>query len=399
MPGFEWLGEEERLAVDEVMRRKVLFRYEFGDQRQGVFKVREFEEAYAKFAGASFALGVTSGTAALKVALAALGVGPGDEVITQAFTFVATWEAILDCGARPVFCEVDESLCMDPGDLEARITPRTRCIIPVHMMGAPARLPQIMAVAAKHGIPVLEDNAQSCGGTLDGKHLGTMGKMGILSFDPVKTLTCGEGGMVITNDEALYQNACEYHDHGHDHKPVGRGNEGRRFIGFNLRMNELQGAIGLAQLAKLPRMIQTMRAHKEALKEALSRVPGLSFRELPAGTGDSATFLSWFMPDAEQTRRLAELLGQHGAGPVYWGVNTWHAYHNWEHLHAQASNLKGGWPFKLRPEGEEAVYDPAAMPQTRALLERCLSWQIMLGWDQERLKVMTEAVNQALAAW
>ncbi len=397
MPGFEWLGEEERQAVLDVMDRGVLFRYEFAEKRGGVYTVREFEQAFAEFTGASHALAVTSGTAALKVALASLGVGPGDEVITQGFTFVATWEAILDAGAVPVFCEVDDTLCMNPEDLKTRISERTKCIVPVHMMGAPANIAAIKQVADSHGIPVLEDTAQAAGCTLGGRHLGTFGAAGTFSFDAVKTLTCGEGGMMITNDDALYQNACEYHDHGHDHRPVGRGNEGRRFMGFNFRMMELQGALGLVQLGKLPEMVRTQQANKQALREAIARVPGANFRRLPEGTYDSATFLSWFMPDAAQAERLAGLLAEHGAPPVHWGKNTWHAYPHWEHLHAGAALQKGGWPF-ARPDGDVS-YDPAALPATAELLGRCLSWQIMLGWGEADLQRMTEAVNTAIQAW
>jgi 8-amino-3,8-dideoxy-alpha-D-manno-octulosonate transaminase len=286
---------------------------------------------------------------------------------------------------------------MDPADLEAKITDRTRCIAPVHMMGAPARIKEIMAIADRHGIPVLEDTAQSAGCTLEGRHLGTFGAVGTFSFDAVKTLTTGEGGMVISGDQGLIQNASEYHDHGHDHKPVGRGNEGRRFMGFNYRMMELQGALGLAQLAKLPEMVKTQQRNKQALKEALVRVPGVSFREILDPAGDSATFLAWFMPSAEEARRLAELLGEHGAAPIPWGVNTWHAYAHWEHLHAGAALQKNGGPFK-RPDGD-LLYRPDDLPATDELLSRCLSWQIMLGWDEGHLKRMTEAINAAAAAW
>jgi 8-amino-3,8-dideoxy-alpha-D-manno-octulosonate transaminase len=397
MPGFEWLGVEEREAVLDVMDRGILFRYEFADQRQDAYRVKEFEEAFANYTGASFACAVSSGSAAVKVALAAMGVGPGDEVITQGFTFVATWEAIFEAGATPVFCEIDETLCMDPNDLRNKITDKTRCIIPVHMMGAQARIKEIMAIAAERGIPVLEDTAQSAGGFFDGKALGTFGVTGTFSFDSVKTLTTGEGGMVITNDEAVYQNACEYHDHGHDHKPVGRGNEGRRFMGFNYRMMELQGALGLAQLKKLPDMVRTQQANKNALKEVLARVPGISFREILDPAGDSATFLSWFMPTAEETDRLAGMLSDQGAAAIPWGKNTWHAYPHWEHLHAGATSRNNGWPFK-RPDGDVS-FDADALPQTAGILSRCLSWQIMLGWDEAKLEQMTQAINHAVSNW
>jgi 8-amino-3,8-dideoxy-alpha-D-manno-octulosonate transaminase len=395
MPGFEWLDDKETQALVEVMKRGILFRYDMSLGR-GKY-VEEFEKAFAAYSGSRFALAVTSGSAALKVALAALGIGPGDEVITQGFTFVATWEAIFDCGAKPVFCEVDQTLCLNPEDLKKKITPKTCCIVPVHMMGAQARIDQIKDIADQHGIPVLEDTAQAVGCTLDGRHVGTTGACGTYSFDAVKTLTTGEGGMIVTDDEALYQNACEYHDHGHDHKPVGRGNEGRRFIGLNFRMMELQGALGLVQLAKMPKMVESYRRHKNALKEALARVPGLTFRELPDPAGDSATFVTWFMPDVEAAGRMAAILAEHGVGAVSWGKNAWHNFAHWEHLHAGATPQKGGWPFE-RPEGR-AAYSPDDLPATRDLLARCLSWQIMLTWDEVRLQQMNEAVKHVVSSF
>lgn len=391
MPGFEWLDKEEQKALMEVMQRGILFRY---DMPLGVGQYTpDFEKAFAASVGSRFALGVTSGTTALKVAFTALGLGPGDEVIVPGFTFVATWETVFDCGAVPVFAEIDETLCLDPADVEAKITPKTRCIALVHMMGAQGRVAELKAIADKHGIALLEDTAQAAGGSLNGKPLGSFGACGTFSFDAVKTLTCGEGGMIVTDDESLYQNMCEYSDHGHDHKPVGRGNEGRRFVGMNFRMMELQAALGLVQLKKLPAMVARMQEHKSALKEALKRVPGLTLRQVPDAKGDSATFLSWFMPDAEKALRLNEVLAANGAGAIPWAKNTWHAYHNWEHLHAGASVVKSGWPFK-RPDGD-LKYSPDALPQTKAILSRCLSWQVMLNWDQAKLQQMTQAINAA----
>ena len=270
MPGFEIFGAEEKQQVLEVLESGVLFRYEFAAQRKDVWKVLEFERAFAAYTGAAHAQAVTSGTAALKVALVALGVGAGDEVITQGFTFVATWEAILDCGAVPVFTEVDLTFNMDPADLEKKITSKTKAIIPVHMMGAQARIEEIKAIADRHNIPVIEDTAQAAGGRLNGRHLGSFGAIGTFSFDAVKTMTTGEGGMCITSDEKLWQRMSEYHDHGHDHvpNPGGRGGEGRPFIGFNYRMMEIQGAIGLAQLAKLDGIVAAQKKNKAFFQEA-----------------------------------------------------------------------------------------------------------------------------------
>ena len=168
MPGFEIFGQEEKDQIMDVLDTGVLFRYEFAEQRKGIYKVKEFEDTFASYTDTAYAQAVTSGTAALKVALTALGVGTGDEVITQGFTFVATWEAILEVGAIPVFTEIDDTLNMDPEDLKRKITDKTRCIIPVHMLGSAARIHDILEIAEQHDIPVLEDTAQAAGGRIRG---------------------------------------------------------------------------------------------------------------------------------------------------------------------------------------------------------------------------------------
>jgi len=395
MPGFEVFGEEERRQISEVLETGVLFRYEFGPQRRGIYKVKELEERFAAYCGAGYAQAVTSGTAALKVAMAALGVGEGDEVITQGFTFVATWEAIFDAGAEPVFTEIDDTLNMDPADLEKKITPRTRAIIPVHMMGAPARIEAIKEIADRHNIPVIEDTAQAVGASLHGRKLGTFGACGTFSFDAVKTMTTGEGGMVVTDSEDLWRNMSEYHDHGHDHvpNPGGRGGEGRRFIGFNYRMMELQGAIGLAQLAKLDSVILAgQRKNKAVMKEIVADLPGVSFRTILDEAGDNAGFLAFFLPDAEAARRVNAVLAENGAGAIYFADNTWHYYPKWEHLHAGASLAKGGWPF-VRAEGKRrVVYDPAALPKSAEIMDRLLVYPVPIHMDDEFVERLRQAV-------
>ncbi|MFH1217203.1 MAG: DegT/DnrJ/EryC1/StrS family aminotransferase [Pseudomonadota bacterium] len=397
MPGFEVFGEEEKKEIMEVLDTGVLFRYEFPQQRKGIYKVRTFEEQFAAYCGVKHAQAVTSGTAALKVALTALGVGPGDEVITQCFTFVATWEAIFDAGAVPVFAEVDETLNMDPRDLEKKITSRTRVIIPVHMLGAPARIQEIKAIADKHGIPVLEDTAQAAGGTLDGKRLGSFGACGTFSFDPVKTMTTGEGGMIVTDDEKLWRDMSEYHDHGHDHvpNPGARGGEGRSFIGFNYRMMELQGAIGIAQLAKLDDMIIRQKKHKAALKEAISGIKGVTFRDILDEKGDTATFVGFFLPDGDRAKAVNKVLAENGAGAIAFGSNTWHFYPKWEHLLAGSTLAKSGWPFS-GPEGKRrVVYDKDALPVSAALMDRLLVYQVPVNLPDERMAQMRDALKKA----
>jgi 8-amino-3,8-dideoxy-alpha-D-manno-octulosonate transaminase len=389
VPGFEIFGAEEKQQVLDVLDSGVLFRYEFAAQRKDVWKVREFEQAFAAYTGATHAQAVSSGTAALKVALAALGVGAGDEVITQGFTFVATWEAILDCGAVPVFTEVDLTLNMDPADLEKKITPKTKAIVPVHMMGAQARIEEIKAIADRCNIPVIEDTAQAAGGRLHGRHLGSFGAVGTFSFDAVKTITTGEGGMCITSDEALWRRMSEYQDHGHDHapNPGGRGGEGRPFVGFNFRMMEIQGAIGLAQLAKLDGIVAAQKTNKAFYQEAASVLPGVRFREILDADGDSATFLTFMLPDKERTTAVNQVLRDAGVGAVRWSENGWHYYPNWEHLIEGKTYCHGGWPFSAHGK-RRIVYDPKALPASAAILERTLTYQVpILMADEQKTKI------------
>ncbi|MBA3014711.1 MAG: DegT/DnrJ/EryC1/StrS family aminotransferase [Proteobacteria bacterium] len=397
MPGFEVFGEEEKREAMEVFDTGVLFRYEFAEQRRGVYKVREFEEMFALYCGTSHAQAVTSGTAALKVALVALGVGPGDEVITQGFTFVATWEAILDIGAVPVFTEIDQTLNMDPVDLERKITPKTRAIIPVHMMGAAARIDEIQKIADHHGIPVIEDTAQSPGASVNGRKLGSFGACGTFSFDPVKTITTGEGGMVITNDPELWRTFSEYQDHGHDHvqNPGGRGGEGRRFIGFNFRMMELQGALGLAQLAKLDTIIAAQKVNKAKMRDAVASIPGVTFRQYVDEAGDSATFLSFMLPDSTQAKAVNAILREKGAGAVYFAENTWHYYPQWEHLLSGATLSRAGWPFIDGHGKRRVIYDPQVLPQSAEIMGRTLVYQVPVKLSEERLAQIVAAAHAA----
>ncbi len=396
MPGYEIIDDDEKKEILDVLSRKVLLRYEFEQEREGIYKVAEFEREFAKYCGAKHALAVSSGTAALRVGLAALGISPGDEVITQGFTFVATWEAILDAGAIPMFAEIDDTLCLDPKDLANRITPRTKAIIPVHMCGAQARIEEILEVADEHGIPVLEDTAQACGARLKGKSLGTFGQLGFFSFDAVKILTTGEGGMILTDDRDLYIRASEFHDHGHDHNPnVGRGLEKRSFVGVNYRMMELQGAMGLAQLRKLDRVILSrQRENKARIKEALSRIDQVSFRNIPDPEGDASTFLIFLLPTSEQTKAFNQVMAEEGAGTVYWYENTWHYYEKWEHLLEGKSLLRNGYPFKTESGESRCDFAGLSLPKTSALMSRVITLPINIHMD-EQIPGIIKAIEKA----
>jgi 8-amino-3,8-dideoxy-alpha-D-manno-octulosonate transaminase len=399
MPGFELIGQEEKKEIMDVMETGVLMRYGFDDQRKGVFKVRTFEEEFRAYVGAGYALGVTSGSAALKVCLSAMGVGPGDEVLVPAFTFLATYEAVLEVGAIPVMTDIDDSLNLDPDDIEKKLTPCTKAVVPVHMCGAPARIDRIVEIARKHKLFVLEDNAQSAGGSLNGKKLGTFGDMGIFSFDYYKTITTGEGGMLVTDSKELYLRADEYHDHGHDHNPkVSRAMEGRHILGFNYRMNEFQGAMGLAQLRKLDYIIAEQRRNKEIIKKVLSGIQGLRFRNIPDPDGDTATFLAFNLPSAEMTRAFQTALAAAGVESIYFYENKWHYVPNWEHFLARSTANTKKYPFTDPSHKGPIGYVRENIPRAEDLLSRTLIMPIQVRMPEEKMKGITEGIKKAARA-
>ncbi len=393
MPGFEIFGDEERRQVMDVIETGVLFRYGFEGARKGHWKARSFEQELATRLGVGYCHLCSSGTAALSIALAACGIGAGDEVIVPPFTFVATVESVFAAGAVPVFAEIDETLCLDPDRIEEKVSDRTRAVIPVHMCGAMARIDEISEFCRGHELVLIEDACQSLGASFRGKAAGTFGQMGCFSFDPVKTVTCGEGGAVVTDDEALYRAADSYADHGHDHIGSDRGKEGHPILGANFRISELNAAVGLAQLRKLDRMIGIQRRHRDRLKEVLARFSAVRLRRIPDESGDSATFLSFFLPDEESARKTAAAFNEAGAdGCFFWYDNNWHYLRQWEHL----KRLQCAARLPAADFGHCPDYSAVDLPQSDSAMARTISMQIKLGWTEEDLDRRCEAVERVL---
>lgn len=393
MPGFEIFGEDERKEVQDVLETGVLFRYGFEPARNGHFKALTFEKNLGKHIGAAYCHLCSSGTAALSIALASCGIGAGDEVVVPPFTFIATIEAVLNAGAVPVFAEIDETLCLDPDRIDKVLSPRTKAVLPVHMCGAMARIDEIKSFCDRKGLTLIEDACQSVGATFNGKGLGTFGRMGCFSFDYVKTITCGEGGAVVTDDKELYLLADQYSDHGHDHIGSDRGLEGHPILGANYRISELNAAVGVAQLGKLDFILDTQRRNKAILKEAMSGFPDISFRKLPDESGDSATFLSFFLPDEEKTRNVMEALGRAGVdGCFYWYANNWHYYRQWEHLKKMVAAAR------LPVEILETVpdYDKIELPRSDQIMKRTICMQIKLSWSDEQIQERVEKIQNVL---
>ena len=395
MPGFELWGDEERKEVNEVLETGILMRYGFDSLRKGIWKSKELEAAICKRFGARYAQLTSSGTSALTTAFAALGIGAGDEVIMPSFTFVASFESVLSVGATPVLVDVDETLTMNPESVKKAISSKTKAIVPVHMCGSMADLDALLAISKEHNLILLEDACQSIGASYKGRAVGTIGHAGTFSFDFVKIMTCGEGGVVLTNDESVYIKCDGYTDHGHDHKGgADRGADQHPFIGYNYRISELHAAVGLAQVRKLDSFLDIQRRNHGYLKNILSNVPEITFRTIPDPDGDSCTFLSWFLPTEEITRNVVnELKGQGAlAGNFYWYDNNWHYIRKWDHLknyvslHALNNDQQAALK-KLQTQDFSA---------SDAVMGRCVSTAISLLWSEEQIRERGEKIVGAI---
>jgi 8-amino-3,8-dideoxy-alpha-D-manno-octulosonate transaminase len=384
MPGFELFGEEERKEVNDVLSTGVLMRYGFDAVRKDIWKSLELEQALCDRLRCGFAQLTSSGTSALTTALAALGIGAGDEVIMPSFTFVASFEAVLSVGAIPVLADVNDSLTLDPIAVRKALTPATRCVMPVHMCGSMADMDALQEICRDHKLLLLEDACQSIGATYKGKSLGTIGDAGTLSFDFVKTVTCAEGGAVLTNDKATHTNCDGYTDHGHDHIGKDRGAELHSFIGYNYRISELHAAVGLAQFRKLDNFLSIQKKNHQYLQSELAKISELKFRTIPDPAGDSHTFLSWFMPSRELTEAVvAEMKAQQiFAGNFYWFDHNWHYIRKWDHLKSEKTL------YRLTPGQSVALnkINTQDLSKSDAVMGCCISTAIGLSWTDDQLR-------------
>ena len=397
MPGFELFGEQEKKEVQDVLDSGVLMRYGFDGMRNDHWKAKELEAAITARMQTKHAQLVSSGTAALTIALASAGIGAGDEVIIPTFTFVASFESILAIGAVPILVDVDDTLTLDPMAVAQAITKNTRVVMPVHMCGSMANLRALKTLCEKHGLLLLEDACQAIGGSYEGKPLGSYGDLGCFSFDYVKTITCGEGGALITNNGKYYKNADHYSDHGHDHLGKDRGAESHPFLGYNYRISELNAAVGLAQIRRLDDFLAIQERNYSILRNALEPIDGINFRKVPVGGIENYSFLSFFLPNEEKAKAAQEALSVAGIdGCFYWFDNNWHYYRKWEHL----TSLKslGNLPQEVKDKIPD--YSKADFSKSDHWVSRNISCLIKLGWSEsdvrERAKKMVAVLQKHL---
>ncbi|HHW48494.1 MAG TPA: DegT/DnrJ/EryC1/StrS family aminotransferase [Clostridiaceae bacterium] len=401
-PGGLEIGEEEKKQVLEVLERKYLFRY-YGPEEYPS-KVRELEKAFAKKVGAKHALAVNSCTSALITALVACGVGPGDEVIVSGYTFFASCAAIVSAKAIPVIAEVDETLTIDPDDIEKKITPSTKALVVVHMRGVPCDMDRIMAIAKKHNLRVIEDVAQAMGGTYKGKYLGTFGDCGCYSFQYHKIITAGEGGMVVTNDDRLYDRCMGYHDTAACWRPdrfAEERYEGELFCGVNYRMSELTGAVMLAQLGKLDTLLSLMRRNQKRIIEQIKDTKGIKVRPVNDPEGDTGICLMFYLDSKDKVKNFVEALraeGVEAAGVYNSGIPDWHIYAHWKHVIQKKTPTPEGCPWTCPfHKGKPVEYSEDMNPKTLEYLSRVVHIDIPPQLTLEDCDMIAKAINKVAA--
>jgi 8-amino-3,8-dideoxy-alpha-D-manno-octulosonate transaminase len=393
MPGTELYGAEERKEINDVLETGIFFRYNYDALRNDHWKARDFETEVKKITNAKYAHAVSSGSSAIAIALAASGIGAGDEVIVPPFTYVATIEAVLFIGAIPIFAEIDETLCLSATGIKNAITPKTKAVCLVHMCGGMAEMDALLKVINDHKLILVEDAGQSFSSSYKGIFTGLFGRAGSYSFDFFKIATAGEGGVLVTNDEETYKKSDSYSDHGHDHVGNNRGMEKHPYLGFNYRISELHAAIGVAQTRKVPAIREKNIQNKQFLVNELSKVKGVSFATIPDPAGDSATFLNLFLPDTDSAKRTVTELNNNGVGGFnYWYTNMYHFINQWDHI----KEMKTVSKLTVELSGSPQDYKNIQLPKSQEVIGRLISFGIRCTWTEKEIRDLSAKISSCI---
>jgi 8-amino-3,8-dideoxy-alpha-D-manno-octulosonate transaminase len=395
--GSEEFAEEEQAAVLRVLAKKRVFRF----LPQGIddSEAARLEAAYRDFTGSRFALAVNSGTAALVTALVGAGIGPGDEVIVPAYTYIATAAAVIAARAVPVIAEIDNSLNLDPADLERKVTPFTKAVIPVHMRGVPARLAEIMDVARANNLRVIEDVSQANGGQYRGRALGTIGDVGCFSLQQYKVITAGEGGLVVTNDEGIYGRCLMTHDSAMRFWKADGGTPG--LPGENYRLSELNAALALAQFGKMPSILERLRATKARVVSQIRYLPGIELQDVPDPAGDCGVALLFFCPNADLAKRFSAALKAEGIrnGTVYDNaIADRHIYRNWDYILAKRGTTAANCPWSCGAYHGNVEYSPDMCPRSLDYLGRAISIGLSQNLTAEHADLIASGIQKVARA-
>jgi 8-amino-3,8-dideoxy-alpha-D-manno-octulosonate transaminase len=401
--GVDEIDGAEEAAVLDVLRRKSVFRWQDAEQSY----VARLEEAFAQRTGAKYALAVNSGTGALITALTALGVGPGDEVIVPGYTYIASAAAVILSGAVPVIAEIDETLTIDPDDVARKITPSTRAIMPVHMRGIPSQMDRLMDLARQHDLFVIEDSAQANGGSFHGRATGTIGHIGCFSMQASKTITAGEGGIVVTDDPKLYARAALAHDSAMmfwrrlstDHDlAIG---DVPSFAGGGYRMSELQGAVAYTQLGKLDGIVTPMRLCKQEIVSATAGLPGLRPMRVPDPDGECGLSANYLLDSAEQAQRFAKTLQAEGVkvGTIHNdGFPDRHIYRYWDYVLEKKPISPNRDPWRDPQYKGHVEYAPDMCPRTLDILSRTVSISLNQRMTEAHSALIARAIGKVATA-
>jgi len=390
------IGEEEVEAVAAVVRSGNLFR--FLDREHS--RCTELENHFRDMTGCAHALAVGGGTAALISALAGIGIGEGDEVIVPGYTYIASASAVLICGGVPVIAEIDASLTLDPRDIEPNITERTKAVMPVHMRGIPCDMDPILDIAHRHGLLVIEDAAQACGGSYKGRRLGSLGDVGCFSLQQFKVMTAGEGGMVVTDRRDVFDRAAIRHDSAMcfwnpEDTTV------QPFPGENFRMNEMEGALGCVQFGRIEGILERTRAIQRRVRAGIAGLPGITLHQPPDPEGDCGITATFFLDSADQAKRCAKALQAEGipAGSMYdAGIPDRHIYCYWEYVMQKTSGDAHGWPWTSPRHDPSRTYRPDMCPRTLDILGRAVVLPISQTYEDRHADLMVQAVRKVAHA-
>jgi dTDP-4-amino-4,6-dideoxygalactose transaminase len=371
-------------------------------------KVQAFERVARKVFGVKYALAVSSGTAALHAAFVAAGVGPGTEVVCPALGFYATAAAVVMARGVPVFCDIDDSLGMDPAALEKAISPRTVAVAPTHVMGSVCDMAGIMRVARKHKIKVVEDCAQSAGGKFHGKYVGTIGDLGCFSISSYKIVGGGEGGLIVTNNQRLYERACCLVEGGGLWRPerfAPPRYRGELFVGTNYRMSELEAAVDVVQLGKLPGVAERFRRVKQRITREVQPFREITGQRLNDPEGEVGYLLRFYPESLALGRKIVEALQAEGVACGRRGDQAgpdWHMAAYMFPLLLQAGGPESGCPFdcpRYQEAGGRAEYQRGDCPVAEDLFDRMISINLNQWYTAGDCRNLAKAINKVLAAY
>jgi len=394
MSGNELINNQEFKALKEIFTKSggVLFAHGFEKRRRNIFRVQEFEKNLAKYLRCKYVVTCSSGTAAGYLALKSIGVGSGDEVIVQAFTFIAALESIIQTGAKPVIVDCDKSLGMCPVDLKKKISKKTKCIMPVHMLGEPVNCKEILKISKRFKIPIIEDTCESLGAKFKENYLGTLGKIGFFSLDFGKVITTGEGGFLSTNDKKIYLRLKAMRDHGHENKKnIHRGLDKAVEVGFNYRMTEMQAAIGIVQLKKINRILSLKKKNKNLLSNYLKDIVNnndVKIRFSHEPNGEQFDHLVIHLKNEAKAKKVYNYLNKKKIGTGILPVATrWHYAGFWKHL----------WPMCKRINKKD--FHKKYWKNTWALISRSVSLHISIletpNFIKKKANTIIDAINKA----